>query len=72
MKKCTVTCKYNNNIEKRFLVLGYAVNKRGLTKHAHATVYATNPMEAIRHATEELAGIGLTHFKALKVTNLTA
>ncbi|WP_332834335.1 hypothetical protein [Escherichia coli] len=57
-------------VKKRFFVLGYAVNKRGLTNNAHATVYGTGPGEAIRRAAEGLEALGMTHFKALKVTQL--
>lgn len=72
MKKRSTPRKYSRNTEKRFSVLGYAVNKRGLTKHAHATVYGTGPGEAILRATEELEELGMTHFRALKVTQLSA
>ncbi|HFU8688956.1 TPA: hypothetical protein ACH7HE_005023 [Escherichia coli] len=43
MKSRSISRKNNGSGEKRFFVLGYAVNKRGLTKHAHATVYGTGP-----------------------------
>ena len=72
MKPHSTLRKYNRNVEKRFFVLGYAVNKRGLTKHANVTVYATGPDEAIRCASEELERQGMTYFKALKVKQLTA
>lgn len=72
MKTRSTSRKNNGNGEKRFFVLGYAVNKRGLTKHAHATVYGTGPGEAIRRAAEGLEELGMTHFKALKVTQLSA
>lgn len=72
MKSRSTSRKNNGSGEKRFFVLGYAVNKRGLTKHAHTTVYGTGPGEAILRATEELEDLGMTHFKALKVTQLSA
>ena len=72
MKTSSTLRKYSRNTEKRFFVLGYAVNKRGLTKHAHATVYGTGPGEAIRRAAEGLEELGMTHFRALKVTQLSA
>ena len=72
MKTRSISRKNNGSGEKRFFVLGYAVNKRGLTKHAHATVYGTGPGEAIRRAAEGLEELGMTHFKALKVTQLSA
>ncbi|ENG4122694.1 hypothetical protein ABT182_003604 [Escherichia coli] len=74
MKSRSISRKNNGSGEKRFFVLGYAVNKRGLTKHAHAhaTVYGTGPGEAIRRAAEGLEELGMTHFKALKVTQLSA
>ncbi|WP_407905835.1 hypothetical protein [Escherichia coli] len=72
MKNRLTPRKYSRNTEKRFFVLGYAVNKRGLTKHAHATVYGAGPGEAIRRATEGLEKLGMTHFRALKVTQLSA
>ncbi|HGB1938639.1 TPA: hypothetical protein ACIUHN_004047 [Salmonella enterica subsp. diarizonae serovar 50:k:z35] len=53
--------------EKRFFVTGYAVNKRGLTKHAEATVAAANQKEAITRAAADLRWQGLTYFKALRV-----
>ncbi|HFW4795250.1 TPA: hypothetical protein ACIBS5_000525 [Salmonella enterica subsp. diarizonae serovar 60-67:z35:-] len=53
--------------EKRFLVTGYAVNKRGLTKHAETTVTAADQKEAITRAAADLRWQGLTYFKALKV-----
>lgn len=46
MKNRSTPRKYSRNTEKRFFVLGYAVNKRGLTKHAHATVYGAKPYAA--------------------------
>ncbi|CDP78846.1 hypothetical protein AB3Y59_003410 [Escherichia coli] len=76
MKTRSTSRKNNGSGEKRFFVLGYAVNKRGLTKHAHAhahaTVYGTGPGEAIRRAAEGLEELGMTHFRALKVTQLSA
>ncbi|HBB8935542.1 TPA: hypothetical protein JV404_002860 [Escherichia coli] len=72
MKSRSTSRKNNGSGEKRFFVLGYAVNKRGLTKHAHTTVYGTGPGEAILRATEELEDLGMTHFRALKVTQLSA
>ncbi|HAG0014761.1 TPA: hypothetical protein G8O67_002019 [Salmonella enterica] len=53
--------------EKTFLVVGYAVTKRGLTKHAETTVTAADQKEAITRAAADLRWQGLTYFKALKV-----
>ncbi|EAP5826850.1 hypothetical protein FD430_04825 [Salmonella enterica] len=57
--------KSRNN--KSFMVIGYAVNKRGLTKHAETTVTAANQKEAVTRAAADLRWQGLTYFKALKV-----
>ncbi|EOC0700613.1 hypothetical protein ACIU3Q_003706 [Salmonella enterica subsp. enterica serovar Kokomlemle] len=53
--------------EKRFLVVGYAVSKRGLTRHAEATVTAADQKEAVTRAAADLRWQGLKYFKALKV-----
>lgn len=53
--------------EKTFLVVGYAVNKRGLTRHAETTVTAADQKEAITRAAADLRWQGLTYFKALRV-----
>ncbi|EEE1294022.1 hypothetical protein CB343_003537 [Salmonella enterica subsp. diarizonae] len=53
--------------QKSFLVIGYAVNKRGLTRHAETTVTAADQKEAITRAAADLRWQGLTYFKALKV-----
>ncbi|EOZ4487184.1 hypothetical protein ACQLT9_004010 [Salmonella enterica subsp. diarizonae] len=53
--------------EKTFLVVGYAVTKQGLTKHAETTVTAADQKEAVTRAAADLRWQGLTYFKALKV-----
>ncbi|EIZ2109991.1 hypothetical protein MOQ95_004648 [Salmonella enterica] len=57
--------KSRNN--KSFMVIGYAVNKRGLTKRAETTVTAADQKEAITRAAADLRWQGLTYFKALRV-----
>lgn len=56
---------------KTFLVSGYAVTPKGYTRSAQATVDALNRDEAIIRAGAQLRSEGLTHFKALKVLELT-
>lgn len=57
---------------KTFLVSGYAVTPKGYTRSAEATVEALNRDEAIIRAAAQLRWEGLTHFKALKVRDVTA
>ncbi|HAT1685001.1 TPA: hypothetical protein I8Y21_005830 [Klebsiella oxytoca] len=57
----------NRRTGKSFLVLGYAVNKRGLTIKAESTVSAADQKEAITLAAADLRWQGLTYFKALRV-----
>lgn len=56
---------------KTFLVSGYAVTPKGYTRNAQATVEALNRDEAIIRAAAQLRWEGLTHFKALKVLDIT-
>ncbi|EPY4367124.1 TPA: hypothetical protein ACF3HT_002720 [Klebsiella quasipneumoniae subsp. similipneumoniae] len=56
---------------KTYLVSGYAVTPKGHTRSAEATVEALNRDEAIILATAQLRWEGLTHFKALKVLDIT-
>lgn len=56
---------------KTYLVSGYAVTPKGHTRSAEATVEALNRDEAITLATAQLRWEGLTHFKALKVLDIT-
>lgn len=53
--------------EKTFLVVGYAVTKKGLTRHAKTTVTAADQKEAVTRAAADLRWQGLRYFKALKV-----
>ncbi|ECJ2221872.1 hypothetical protein FNS94_08180 [Salmonella enterica] len=53
--------------QKSFFVVGYAVTKQGLTKHAETTVTAADQKEAITRAAADLRWQGLTYFKALRV-----
>jgi hypothetical protein len=56
---------------KTFVVSGYAVTRKGYTRSAQARVEALNRDDAIIRATAQLRWEGLTHFKALKVLEIT-
>ena len=56
---------------KTFVVSGYAVTRKGLTRSAQVTIEALNRDDAIIRATAQLRWEGLTHFKALKVLEIT-
>ncbi|MGC0220338.1 hypothetical protein [Enterobacter cloacae complex sp. 2025EL-00065] len=56
---------------KTFVVSGYAVTRKGYTRSAQARVEALNRDDAIIRATAQLRREGLTHFKALKVLEIT-
>ena len=56
---------------KTFVVSGYAVTEKGYTRSAQARVEALNRDDAIIRATAQLRWEGLTHFKALKVLEIT-
>ncbi|HAG5538302.1 TPA: hypothetical protein G8Q02_002076 [Salmonella enterica] len=67
MKTQSAMRQNNSRENKSFMVVGYAVTKRGLTKHAETTVTAADQKEAITRAAADLRWQGLTYFKALKV-----
>ncbi|EGD1848927.1 hypothetical protein IAH56_002378 [Salmonella enterica subsp. enterica serovar Bareilly] len=67
MKTQSAIQQNNSRENKSFMVVGYAVTKQGLTKHALATVTAADQKEAITRAAADLRWQGLTYFKALKV-----
>ncbi|ECK2142091.1 hypothetical protein FQW43_20150 [Salmonella enterica subsp. enterica serovar Enteritidis] len=67
MKTQSAVTQNKNRNNKSFMVIGYAVNKRGLTKHAETTVTAADQKEAVTRAAADLRWQGLTYFKALKV-----
>ncbi|EAP4848539.1 hypothetical protein IHA60_004377 [Salmonella enterica] len=56
---------------KSWQVSGYAVTRKGYTRSAQVTVEALNRNDAIIRATAQLRWEGLTHFKALKVLEIT-
>lgn len=56
---------------KSYQVSGYAVTRKGLTRSAQVTVEALNRDDAIIRATAQLRWEGLTHFKTLKVLEIT-
>lgn len=56
---------------KSYQVSGYAVTCKGLTRSVQVTVEALNRDDAIIQATAQLRWEGLTHFKALKVLEIT-
>lgn len=56
---------------KSYQVSGYAVTRKGYTRSAQVTVEALNRDDAIIRATAQLRWEGLTHFKALKVLEIT-
>lgn len=56
---------------KPYQVFGYAVTHKGLTRSAQVTVEALNRDDAIIRAIAQLHCEGLTHFKALKVLEIT-
>lgn len=56
---------------KTFVVSGYAVTRKGYTCSAQVTVEALNRDDAIIRATAQLRWEGLTHFKVLKVLEIT-
>ncbi|UIA82923.1 hypothetical protein LU604_21320 [Erwinia tracheiphila] len=57
--------------KKSFFISGYAVTVRGYTRNAQVTVIADNRQQAIICAVAKLNQEGLTHFKALKVLEIT-
>lgn len=56
---------------KYYQVSGYAVTRKGYTRSALVKVEALNRDDAIIRATAQLRWEGLTHFKALKVLEIT-
>lgn len=56
---------------KTFVVSGYALTSKGYTRSAQVTVEALNRDDAITRATAQLRWEGLSHFKALKVLEIT-
>ncbi|MFW0223644.1 hypothetical protein ACN0Z1_21215 [Klebsiella pneumoniae] len=56
---------------KTYLVSGYAVTPKGYTRSAEVIVEALNRDEAIIRASTQLRWERLTHFKALKVLDIT-
>ncbi|MGG2141681.1 hypothetical protein [Symbiopectobacterium sp. RP] len=56
---------------KSYQVFGYAVTPKGYTRSAQVMIEAISPDDAIIRAAAQLRREGLTHFKALKVLDIS-